>query len=218
MFAPGTRLVGRSRAVATLRRSTSQFRICSDIHMWRWFTCPRLAHITNHAPRSASASRCGPGFPADYVLGIAYPMLSCVDANAHRNCRKSVQVERLRHGTGYELGKTAGRLYSERTTTCQPIESLRLDVRPHTSQLQRARPRNAQEAAASEQPPGAGVARSGHGPFVRRSPQPNPYAGRPPWRSFCSRSCTWMTASRSYSALASKSCRNGNTRRLSQWL
>lgn len=65
----------------------------------------------------------------DYLLGIEYSMLSSTDAKALKNCRKFVQTERLKDGTGCELSKSAGRLSSERTTTCQPVESLRLHVR-----------------------------------------------------------------------------------------
>ena len=94
----------------------------------------RSGTYSRHQGRSiGDSNETGTGFPADYVLGIEYSMLSSADAKARKNCRKFVQTERLNDGTGCEAGKSAGRLYSERTITCQPIESLRLHVRLHPS-------------------------------------------------------------------------------------
>ena len=140
-------------------------------------------------------------------------MLSCADANVRNNCRNLVQVETSEGWHWLWERQVSGRLHSEGTTTCQPVESLPLHPRLHSSQRRCARTRTAQRAAADGRPPSVGAARSGHRSFVRQSSQPNPSPDRPPCWSFCSRSCTWMAASKRYSAAGRESCRNADTRR-----
>ncbi len=48
-------------------------------------------------------------FPVDYVLGIEYSILSSVDATAHKNFRKCLQLQRPEDGISCEPGESAGR-------------------------------------------------------------------------------------------------------------